>query len=492
MRKIVSLCLACALIAVAGCTTNPATGQSAFTAFMSPEDEQRVGREEHPKLVKEFGGAYADAKLAGYVDQVGQALARTTEMPGLAFSFTVLDDEMTNAFALPGGYVHVTRGLLALADNEAEMAGVLAHEIGHVTARHSAQRYSQGVLAQIGAGILGIAGAAAGVPAAGDLAGFGAQAYLQGYSREQELEADMLGIRYMTRAGYDPQAMASFFRKLDRFTQLQATMAGDPQAAQRFSIMASHPRTGDRVAQAIQLAGMAPAKAARVDEAEFLSRIDGMVFGDSPEQGVRRGRDFAHPRLRIAFRVPPGFVMVNDAKQVTARGPGDSLIAFDADMRPEVARANLDPASYVTRVWGGKLALRDVETFTVNGMPGATATAEVRTRAGAPVDLRLVAVRERPDRLYRFMFLTPTSLTDRLSPEFRDTIKSFRRLSSDEAAAIKPLRLRVVTVRAGDTPERLAAGMPFDSHRTEMFLVLNGLRQGEPLQPGQKVKVITD
>jgi predicted Zn-dependent protease len=492
MKRIFILAVLClALSGVAACSTNPATGRSSFTALMGPEDEKRLGAQEHPKLVRQFGGAYSDRELDAYVSKVGLALAAETEMPGLDYSFTVLDDDLINAFALPGGYIHVTRGLMALASNEAELAGVLAHELGHVTARHSAERYSQGVVAGVGAAILGAAGSIVGVPGVGQVAGYGAQAYMQSYSRDQEFEADKLGIRYMTRAGYDPDAMASFFRKLDAYTELQAAIAGNPGAAGQFSIMASHPQTGDRVEQAIRLAKTVPVANPKINEEVYLSHIDGMVFGDSPDEGVRRGREFAHPGLGIAFRVPPGFTLSNSPDRVTAQGPQGAVIAFDMEPNADRARSVGDMSGYIQRAGGRQLKFGAIQEIDVDGMDGATGTARVPTRQG-DVDVRLVAIRERPDRIYRFLFLTPASVTDSLAPELRRTTYSFKRLSPSEARAIRPLRVKVVTVRDGDTAESLAARMPFESFRLDRFLAINGLRPGQAPTPGQPVKIIVD
>lgn len=179
------------MLLLAGCTVNPATGESSFTAFMSPEDELRVGREQHPKILREFGGSYDHARANAYVDTVGQKLARVSDLPNLRFTFTVLDSDVVNAFALPGGYIYISRGLLALANTEAELAGVLAHEIGHVTARHSAQRYSSAVVAGLGTALLGVVAGGA----VAQLGEQGAAVYLQSYSRDQEFEADILGDR---------------------------------------------------------------------------------------------------------------------------------------------------------------------------------------------------------------------------------------------------------------------------------------------------------
>lgn len=489
MRLLRSVILVLPLLALAACTVNPATGQQSFTAFMSPDDEIRVGAREHPKILKEFGGAYEDAALNDYVRRVGQSLARVSELPDLKFTFTVLNDPKVNAFALPGGYVYITRGLLALADNEAEMAGVLAHEIGHITARHTAQRYSQAMAANIGLTILGVLGQAAGAPAGtGDLIAFGAQAALQSYSREQELEADMLGVRYMIRTGYSPQGMVSFFDKLDAHTRLEATIAGNPAAADQFSIMSTHPRTADRIEQAIKLARVSAGPNPRFERDTYLWRIDGMAFGDDPKQGIRRGREFVHPELGFRFVVPPGFSLFNSPKQVVARGPERSLVIFDTETAAKARNVGALTA-YLANDWGGRLALRNVERITINGLDAATGQARVQTRNG-PMDVRLVAIRERAERLYRMIFVTPPSLTGPLATELQRTTYSFRRLTREEAAAIRPLRIKIVTVNPGDTPQSLANRMPFETYRLEWFQVLNDLKRGQPLVPGVKVKII--
>ena len=250
-------------------------------------------------------------------------LTRVSETPDFPYTITTLNDDAVNAFALPGGYLYVTRGLLALADNEAEMAGVLAHEIGHSVARHTAERYSKAEAANLGLNILGAIGGALGAPPGiGNIASFGTQAYLQAFSREQELEADMLGVHYLARAGYDPAAMTSFLHKLQANDRLEAALTREKGKEKSFNIMSTHPRTADRVAQAVRLARIAPGGALRVERDAYLERIDGMVFGDDVAQGVRRGREFAHPELRFRFEVPPGFVHVQQPRQGARPGPG--------------------------------------------------------------------------------------------------------------------------------------------------------------------------
>ncbi|MCC7016991.1 MAG: M48 family metalloprotease [Rhodospirillales bacterium] len=490
-RAAFALALLGLLAPLAACTVNPATGQQSFTGFMSEGEELRIGAQEHPKILREFGGAYDDPALADYVRQVGESLARVSETPNLRYTFTVLNDDKVNAFALPGGYVYITRGLLALADNEAEMAGVLAHEIGHVVARHTAQRYSQAMAANIGLTVLGVLGQAAGVPGAvGDLAQFGAAAALQSYSREQEIEADMLGVRYMSRIGYGSGAMNSFFRKMEAHDQLQAALEGRPAGEERYNIMSTHPRTSQRIEQAIALARVNAIANPRYERDAFLARIDGMIFGDDPRQGIRRGREFIHPGLRFRFVVPPDFALFNSPRPIVARGPQQSVIVFDMETEAK-ARAAGQLTRYLARDWGARLALRDVESIAINGLDGATGWSRAQTRTGV-MDVRLVAIRADASRIYRMVFVTPPRLTESLRAELQRTTYSFRLLSPAEAAQVKPLRIALVAAKAGDTAESLSARMPFASHRLEWFEALNGLVRGQPLVPGVTFKTVAD
>ncbi len=252
-----ALLLGTASVALAGCSTatSPATGRQ-FMTPISESQENQIGAEEHPKILAEFGGAYAEKpSLNAYVSQLGNAVAANAERKDVEYTFTVLNTEDINAFALPGGYVYITRGLLTLANNEAEIAGVLGHEIGHVNARHTAERAGQQQNAQIGAAIALILGQMVGGDTGGQLAGglaneVGAD-YLGHFSQQQEFEADSLGVRYLTKASYDPQAMASFLDSLNNETHLEARIAGNEAAADAYSMKQSHPRTPDRVQKAI-------------------------------------------------------------------------------------------------------------------------------------------------------------------------------------------------------------------------------------------------
>jgi predicted Zn-dependent protease len=215
-----------------------------------------------------------------------------------------------------------------------------------------------------------------------------------------------------------------------------------------------------------------------------------MTFGDDPRQGIRRGREFIHPELRFRFTVPQGFALFNSPRQVVARGPEHSVIVFDMEAEPKARGADA-PAHYLVRDWGARFSLRDVEPISINGLDGATGWSQVRTRNGM-MDVRLVAIRADPQRLYRMVFVTPTKLTESLRAELQRTTYSFRQISPSEAAQVKPLRIGLVTVKDGDTAEKLAARLPFASHKLEWFEALNGLVRGQRLVSGEKLKTVIE
>lgn len=484
LRLVAAIAIGALSFALGGCTVNPATGEQTFTGLMRPADEVRIGRQQHPGIVKAFGGEYGSPDLRKYVDSIGQLLASTTERRDLGYTFTVLNSDVVNAFALPGGYIYVSRGLLALAGNEAELAAVLAHELGHVTALHHAQRRNRDLLASVLVTGLGLAGGSAVAESGAALA----QGVLRGFSREQETQSDDLGIRYMARAGYDPRAMAGFLRKLRAESKLQARLRGDsPDKIDQFSYMATHPAPIERVRRAEARARSAKVRGGMLATDIYLGKIDGMLFGDDPEQGYVRGRVFTHPRLRFRFEVPPGFRLFNARSSVVALGPGKARIMFDQARKPVAGPIG----NYLTRIWARNLGLRNVETITVDGREAATGATRIRTSAG-PRDVRLVAIRAGSRRLYRFLFLIPPSQSARLAAGLRRTTYSFRTLNAAEARALRPLRIHIERVRRGDTARSLARGMAFDDFRLERFEMLNGLGRNAPLVPGRMVKIIAE
>jgi len=475
-RRTLARSAAAALAALWLVATPPAPAQ----ASLFGGDEQAIGAQEHPKILSQFGGAVKDSRLQAYVEQLGRKLAATTDRARDPWTFTVLDSEVVNAFALPGGYVYVTRGLLALAKDEAEVAGVLAHEIGHVTARHSAQRQTRQTIA----GLLAAgAGLVFGDETIAQLAGLGGTALVASYSREQETEADELGVTTLERAGYDPFAMATFLETLRRDGQYDGLRAGK-QNGGGFDFFASHPQTEERVRHAAALARARPPGGARPRDA-YLAVVDGMIYGDSPENGFVRGRTFAHPTLGIAFSVPEGYSLLNGAEQVIAKSKSGGALAFDAG----AANGARDPADYLSRVWGKGTALQELQALTIGGLPAATAVTRGEID-GERADIRLVAIRFDNGTMYRFTFLAPAGSLSRVDREFQATANSFHRLTRQDAAQLQPRRVRVLTVRPSDGVEEFVRRMPQEPYAEELFRIINDLPPGTRLSAGQKVKII--
>ena len=437
-----------------------------------------------PKILEQFGGAYEDPELQRYVESLVDFLGRTSTRPDIDYRITILNSPVVNAFALPAGYLYITRGLLALADSEAELAGVLAHEIGHVTARHTAQRYSRTVLAQLGVGLLGAVTKGTQLEGMTGLLEPGAVLAIQSFSREHEHEADLLGVQTMSRAGFDPYAMSRFLAKLEQKTNLDAQRAGQAGGGQN-DLFATHPRTADRVQRTIaQAAGTAvndPMTASDI----YLDKIDGILYGDDPKQGFVRGRRFAHPGLDFQFEVPEGFRIINGQTEVMARGPQNALIRFDMD-----PRAQSNPLDrYISEVWAAGQDLSGLERISINGRQAATA-AMALTQQGQQVDLRLVAIQADQNQIYRFMFAAPSGVSDDLWHSFHATAYSFRGLTWRERAALRPYRLYTHRVRQGETVASLAQTLPFDNERVARFRVMNGLAAGEGVRAGQVVKLV--
>ncbi|MFO1069244.1 MAG: M48 family metalloprotease [Geminicoccaceae bacterium] len=485
-RSVLALILAGAL---AACTPvrNPATGELQYTS-VSPQEEVAIGKAEHPKILAEYGGAYGDAKVTRYVSGIGQKLAKVSDTPDLTFTFTVIDSDIVNAFALPGGYVYVTRGLLALANNEAELAGVLAHEIGHVAARHTAQRITQAQMGQIGAGLATVLGAVllgdTGAQLGQQLGGTGAQLYIQRYSREQEFQADELGVRYLARAGYDPQAMATFLGQLEQNDRLQAKISGRESASVVAGWFASHPRTRDRVERAAAEAAAANPADRRTDRKAYLAAIDGLVYGESPEQGFVRGRAFLHPGLKLAFEAPPGFVLKNTPDRVIGQDRGGRLLLFDVGK----VRPGTDLAAYLQQGWLKAQRLQGLQRLDGGGTEAAVGFGRVKFQ-DATLPAMFAVARGPGDLVARFVFLDRRGLDERDVAVFDGTVRSVRTLSASEIAGLKPMRIQVVPVKAGDTAASLGDRMQVPDLPRETFAVINDL-DDYPLRPGEPVKLV--
>jgi len=472
-----------AALALTGCVGG-APIPSASTPITPAEAKQ--GAEYHPQFLQQFGGAMRGAQ-ASYVEQVGKGIAVHSGLGNARESFTVslLNSPAHNAFAVPGGYIYTTRQLVTLMDNEAELAAVLGHEVGHVAARHSQRRQQAaqrnsilGVLGAIGSSIL------LGNSGLGDTL---SRTFLQGsqlltlsYSRSQETEADNLGIVYLQRGGYDPRAMGTVLASLAEQNTLEARIQGRNASIPEWA--STHPNPASRVQEA--LAKARPLAPGVTNTETFLSRIDGLLYGDDPEQGIIEGLRFIHPDLRLTFTVPQGYYMVNGTQAVSINGQ-----VGQAQMSLGPYTGDLD--RYVRGVFaaiGGEnqqIAPQEVRRTSVNGLRAAIGTARVNAQNGA-LDMVVYAYEFAPDRAYHFVAVTPAGRAGVFGPMFQ----SMRRISAQEAANVVPKRLEVVTVGRGDTISSLARRMAYPAAQEERFRVLNSLGQGDRLTPGQKVKIV--
>jgi len=436
----------------------------------------RIAREQHPKILATYGGEYADARLERMVAKVVGNLTTVSGNPSQTYRITILNSPNVNAFALPGGYLYVTRGLLALANDSAELAAVLAHEMGHVTANHGIQRQkaeeADDVAARVVNDVLGDPNLKKTVEIRNKLS-------LAQFSRNQELEADVIGIRSSGQAGFDPFAAARFLQSMAAFSGFRS-VSGANDASLDF--LASHPNTPQRIELAMRHARTfgQPGVGTR-DRDAYLAGIDGLLFGDAPAEGYVRGQTFLHPKLGISFSVPQGFVIDNSAAAVTASGPGDMAIRFDHVAIP----AGSSLTDYLRSGWVIGLDTASVQTTTINGSEAATAKAQAD---GWRFDVTVIRV---GDQVYRLLTAAPIASVS-LDTVARSVGATFHVLTDRERAALKPLRIHVVTVGRRDTVASLAARMVGVDRQQELFRVLNALGPADTVATGDKVKIVSD
>ncbi|MHA1544880.1 MAG: M48 family metalloprotease [Alphaproteobacteria bacterium] len=479
MSRFNNIAIVCAALLTAGLSgcAQSLTGDGSLVPLMSLQQEEVVGRAQHPRMLAAFGGAYQDDTLDAYIGGLTRRLRSFSSTPNAVRRVTVLNSPGVNAFALPGGYIYITRGLLSMANDEAEIAMVIAHEIGHVSARHPAKRLARLASAEMLDSVVGrmIAGTQA-----QKILELGNEGYIAQYSRVQEFEADALGIKIAAQAGYDPDAALTFLHSMERDQKLQARLANKSPEYDAGTYMAAHPPTPARISQAEKVVQSLDPGGVR-HRTKYLSKIEELIYGDAPENGVVRGRRFLQPSLRFTFTVPKGYVIHNRPNAVIALGPDNRVILFDGVS----VRAKLPLATYLKDRWGGALGIEKVQTFSVNGMPAASGFTRLGTLAA-----RLIAIRYSQDTVYRFIILGNIAELTTLSGAIKRLALSFRQLSASEARQVRPLRIKIRDVRAGDTVRSIARGTPFSTARIERFRVLNGLENHTPLQVGAQVKVV--
>lgn len=473
--------LSLTLSMLAACATNPATGQREFS-LMSEAQEIQIGKEMDPQIRQEMG-VYDNAELQRYVSNIGMRLARASERPNLPWQFTVVDEPAVNAFALPGGYIYLTRGILAFLHNEQQLAGVLGHEIGHVTARHAAQQYTQATSAGLGLTLLSIF-----VPEARPFQGAAESAlgllFLK-HGRDDELQADRLGVQYAAKTGWDPAGVAGMLRTLQRLDEASGSRRGVP------NFLSTHPAPADRVDRVQAFIREYPVPVGTsgrtANAGEYQRHIDGIVFGDSPRQGIVRGNQFLHPELRLALTFPEGWEVQNSAQQVVAKAPNREQYVL-LQLVPN-AQGSLQQIAQGTMAQAGFRPIEG-ERANINGLDAFVGTYQGNMQGlGNTGTVAAHILLDR--RVYLLAGLAPANQFQSVQRQFVESIRSFRQLSATEAANVRPNRVDIYTVRSGDTWDAIAkrnGGLV----KSTTLAIMNNYEPNQQPRAGDRIKIVVE
>jgi predicted Zn-dependent protease len=474
-----------AAMSVASCATNPVTGRQ-DVVLMSEAQEVQMGRDEHPKILQQYG-RYGDEALQAYVNQVGQRIAAVSQRPQLQYTFTILDSAEVNAFALPGGYVYITRGIMAYLNSEAELVAVLGHEVGHVTARHAVRQQTGATAAGVGATVIGI------LTGSGDLANvanMAGSALVSGYGRDMELEADDLGAQYLARLGYDPDAMIDVVRLLknQESFEIQQARAENRKPHIYHGVFATHPDNDTRLHEVVKAAHKAGDQVDRPDGRDvYLSHVRGLPFGSSAAQGMVRGSRFYHADMGFTVAFPGAWSVDNTPSKVVAfTAQKDAFLELYAMPAP----SNLGPREFLVKNLGGT-TLASSESLQSNGLQGYTAIAREVTLPWGNRGPARFAVVYMNNMAYVFRGGTRNgSAFAAEDPLFMSSIRTFRRLKDNEFALAEPTRIELVKATPQTRIEALAQSSPIRPYPAEQLRLLNDLYPDKEPAAGQTLKVV--
>lgn len=472
MRRLRALpALALATLTLTACPVNPATGERQLI-LISEAQEIRMGQEGAEQVEATFG-LYGDPDLQEYVSQIGMALAANSEKPNLPWSFRIIDDVIVNAFALPGGPIYVTRGILAHFNSEAELAGVLGHEIGHVTARHSAEQISRAQAAQLGVGVGYIF--LPEIAAYGDVIGASLQLVFLKFGRDDERQSDDLGFRYMQRSGYDPTEMVDVFDMLGR---VSAASGGGGLPAW----LSTHPDPGERRERMEQrLAETGGAEGGMVERARYLQMIDGLIYGTNPRNGFFRDNVFLHPELRFQIAFPEGWAKHNMAQQVVAVSPNEDAI-IQLRLADEASAAEAADTFFAQ----SGVQVGRTSRYPINGLPARTGYFSATASDGTEF-LGLAAFIEYRERVYKILAYTVADRWSTYDDAFEGSVDSFHRLNDSAALEAQPARLEIVRTDRSMTLAQFAERYP-STVDIETLALINGLGPDDTIAVGQLVK----
>tara|TARA_Y100001970_G_scaffold197694_1_gene240482 strand:- start:23 stop:1447 length:1425 start_codon:yes stop_codon:yes gene_type:complete len=458
------------------CSVNPVTGKQDFV-MMTENEEIDMGKRYHSQVLNQIP-PYQDTELQDYVQRIGDSLSSKSHRPNLFYRFTVLDSPDINAFALPGGYIYINRGLMAYLSSEEELAAVLGHEIGHVTARHSVRQYSQSQLL----GILSTAIEMNQGRSAGNLANLASGVLLSGYGREMELEADDLGAQYIAQEGYSPQGMfdvLSVLKDQEIYSKAQAEKRGQEPVSYH-GVFASHPSNDKRLQEILEKVTISFSKKQKKIASNYLNQIEGMVYGDSEQSGVRRGNEFFHSELDLYFSSPDNWEIINTPQNLIFTSPtGEAVLQINL----EDLNFRESPRSYMDRVasnhYGGK-------ELNVNGFDGYTA---LSNRSGRTVRLAIIF---KEKQIYQFIGYLKEGLDsfNKYDSAFLKIINTFNQLDERGRELSKPLRIKKYIVKEGDTYRELAKLSKIHYNPEDQLRLLNGDFPDDKLFAGESIKLV--
>ena len=463
-------------LVVSGCSVNPVTGKQDFV-MMSENQEIAMGKRYHSQVLQQMP-PYQDVELQAYVQRIGDSLSTKSHRPNLFYRFTVLDSPDINAFALPGGYIYINRGLMAYLTSEEELAAVLGHEIGHVTARHSVRQYSQSQIL----GILSTAIEMNQGRSAGNLANLASGALLSGYGRDMELEADDLGAQYIAQEGYSPQGMfnvLSVLKDQEIYSKAQAKKRGQEPRSYH-GVFASHPTNDKRLQEILEKVTNSFSEKQKKISGNYLNKIEGMVYGDSEQSGVRRGNEFFHSDLDLYFSSPDKWEIINTPQNLIFTSPkGEAVLQVNL----EDLNFREPPKSYMDRVASNHYQGKELN---INGFDGYTA---LSNRSGRIVRLAIIF---KEKQIYQFIGYLKEGLDsfDMYDSTFLEIINTFNRLDARGRELSKPLRIKKYIVKEGDTYRGLAKQSKIHYNSEDQLRLLNGDFPDNKLVAGESIKLV--
>jgi predicted Zn-dependent protease len=478
LRILLSLVVS-SFVLFAGCVKNPVTGGRQL-ALISESQEIAIGEASHPEVLAEFG-AVDNPALQEYFSRIGMGIAKVSHRPALPWHFTVVDTDVVNAFAIPGGYIYLTRGILAHMNNEAEMAGVVGHEIGHVTARHSVTQLSQQQLMGLGLTLGSVFS-----PTFRNLSGLaetGLSILMLKYSRDHERQSDQLGVQYMAQAGYDPEQISKFF-------QVFVTMSEESGSAIP-NWLSSHPAPPDRIeataAAAAREKSQNPQRSYQINADGFLQRLEGLVYGENPREGFVEGGRFVHPDLRFQFDVPQGWKVENTKSSVVITDPKGGAALQLAMASPEEGQT----PEAVARNIGNQEGIQMLEgTATqLNGNPSFLGRYRAQTDSGIlSVTAAFISY---GGHIYQYVGLTPEASYANYARAFNASLQSFRQLTDGRILAVQPDRIRLYRARGGESLRSLAGSSAQSRITLEELARINRIDPDQKLAAGATVKLVT-